>query len=455
MTDSPSGDDAEPLKSFNMTEFPSGERDWCRLIDHVTAVGDLAERHYLELKSDIDPISKDGAAKIAKFILGAANRDPQRASRYLGGHAVMILGVGHHKAAGLPRFESKDLVGSVQLYVGNPGPRWDFHRIHVDRDRDIVIIFVEPPRQGDPIWPCAREGFGLFNGRIYVRADGETREANHGEVRALVDRACQPPMQETKIDVRLSGYVHRLRLDNSVLEDYVSRTRHRLQKAAPPANKPTVTRKPWDEFLLNQLEPDERTREQYLEEIDGWEEQVRSDWWRYVSNIVAAIASDDASLLQVSSMGWLEEVEVKVQLPATIRPINVQEDPWEFDDLPLSPRMWGPQPMTPLALASTTQTLRGFEMPESFNTVVRYNSLDIRASADYASLTILINQLRPEEPFESRQRLLLWDMSEGDGTYEVSWSLTAKDHHARFTGSFEMPVADVIDISDAVRDFLV
>jgi hypothetical protein len=38
----------------------------------ASELGDRAERHFLEMKSEIDPTSKEGGAKIAKFILGVA-----------------------------------------------------------------------------------------------------------------------------------------------------------------------------------------------------------------------------------------------------------------------------------------------------------------------------------------------------------------------------------------------
>ena len=169
-------EEPDAVATPDLTRFPSGEREWSEFISRVAASEDLAERHFIELKSDIDPTNKEGAAKVAKFILGAANRDPERTKKYLDGHAVMILGVAEADVRRLERFEAKDFVGAVQQYVGEPGPRWDFQRIRVDDDRDVIVVTVDPPQAGDPIWPCCREGISLIDGRIYIRADGETRE---------------------------------------------------------------------------------------------------------------------------------------------------------------------------------------------------------------------------------------------------------------------------------------
>lgn len=53
-----------------------GIRDLRAVVDEAVAHGDAVENHYLEIKSDVDPTTKIGAVKVAKFILGAANRLP-------------------------------------------------------------------------------------------------------------------------------------------------------------------------------------------------------------------------------------------------------------------------------------------------------------------------------------------------------------------------------------------
>ncbi|MDZ8276352.1 hypothetical protein R2Q81_10380 [Microbacterium aquimaris] len=45
----------------------------------MIAVGDEAETNYLELKGPLDLKAAEGVAKVAKFLLGAANRQPRDA----------------------------------------------------------------------------------------------------------------------------------------------------------------------------------------------------------------------------------------------------------------------------------------------------------------------------------------------------------------------------------------
>jgi hypothetical protein len=81
---------------------------------------------------------------VAKFILGAANRDPERSAPRFEGHALMVLGVGDNgHVPGVPAFEALDLETDVQRFTGVDGPRWDFERVKWDDDRDVIVVIVQ------------------------------------------------------------------------------------------------------------------------------------------------------------------------------------------------------------------------------------------------------------------------------------------------------------------------
>ena len=164
-----------------------GEMSWAALVAYAAASDDRIERYFLEVKSDVDLNTKAGRAKVAKFILGAANRDPGQVARRFGGHAVMLLGVGSGTTHGIAAFEAQDLARDVARWVGVDGPTWDFERIRAGSQLDVIAVVVDPPT-GD-VWTCRADGDGLANGDIYVRADGNTRKATGDEVRAMVSRA--------------------------------------------------------------------------------------------------------------------------------------------------------------------------------------------------------------------------------------------------------------------------
>ena len=66
----------------------------------------------------------------------------------------------------------------IQPFLGVPGPRWDVFRVPIENSiRQVLVIVVEPPGPGQPVFVCRANGDGLTDGRVYIRADGETREA--------------------------------------------------------------------------------------------------------------------------------------------------------------------------------------------------------------------------------------------------------------------------------------
>jgi hypothetical protein len=474
MVDAAGSGDADPP---DFTHFPTGERQWSEFIGRVAAAGDLVERHFIELKSEIDPTSKQGAAKIAKFILGAAHRDPERAAKYLDGHAVMILGVGEAGARGLTRFEAKDFVGAVQPYVGEPGPGWDFQRVRADDDRDVIVVTVVPPKAGDPIWPCCREGVGLIDGRIYIRADGETREANSGEIRALQARASAATTgPQPDLIVALSGSVRRFRCDASVLDDYLSRERQRLEACAPSPRssdtKPPAKENPGSalgypfasissslaESVSNLVaattKPDSRTREQYLAEIDEWEQKVRKIWRRFASNFALTITP--GTRIEVCSQSYLEEVKIKIRLDGAVSGLQRPDRP-DIKDLPSLPRPWGPESILPSSLIDPADyplhlpTTGRYPVPKLYS---RYDRVELDNS-NSVEMTVLVEELRPQDPYISGDELTLFVPVDHDGaTIAGKWMVTAKNHHRQYSGELQVKIDEVTDVTEPLREFL-
>jgi len=112
------------VSGVNIDIVPLGERAQRSILDHVLAVGDEAETNYLEAKSALDLTSIEGVAKIAKFLLGAANRRPQEAARYFHGYAVLVIGAQEGHADGVPRgLEAHELEDRLALTWDHSFPR--------------------------------------------------------------------------------------------------------------------------------------------------------------------------------------------------------------------------------------------------------------------------------------------------------------------------------------------
>lgn len=213
--------------ALNTSIVPLGERAWRSILDHIIAVGDEAETSYLEVKRCLDMSGKDKAAtaKIAKFLLGAANRLPRQAAQYFQGYAVLVIGSEKGEARGVPRgTEAHELEDRLRPYLGSQFPAFEFGRIALDDDREVLFIIAQPPQDGQPIFPCFKEFHGndkrdnLEDGAIYVRASSNTRRAKSGEVLALVERAQANSKPPIDLEVKLVGGIHRVDRVEEVLE---------------------------------------------------------------------------------------------------------------------------------------------------------------------------------------------------------------------------------------------
>ncbi|MEX0945765.1 MAG: hypothetical protein WD064_00175, partial [Acidimicrobiia bacterium] len=146
---------------------PRGELAATVLVQSVAAGDDLLERHYLEIKSQLNLGDKRDVAKIAKFILGAANRLPDVAATAFEGCAVMVVGVSDGKIEGIRPIEMMELARMLEPYVGVLGqaPRWDRIRVSVpDSANEVLVIVVEPPQPGQDPFLCRGNGEGLQSG---------------------------------------------------------------------------------------------------------------------------------------------------------------------------------------------------------------------------------------------------------------------------------------------------
>ncbi|MFI5951840.1 hypothetical protein ACIA8B_30250 [Micromonospora chalcea] len=207
--------------------IPLGERAQRCILDHVIAIGDEAETTYLEVKSSLDLSSKVGVAKVAKFLLGAANRRPREAATHFHGYAVLVIGAQKGSTPGIPRgVEAHELEDRLRPYLGPQFPAFEFGRIGVGDgdDREVLFVIAQPPQDGQPIFPC-HKGFqgedrrdNLEDGAVYVRGTSNTRPARAGEVLALVERARGGGRAPIDLHVEILGSIRRVDRVDEVLE---------------------------------------------------------------------------------------------------------------------------------------------------------------------------------------------------------------------------------------------
>lgn len=221
----PSDDSDAGNSALDTSVIPLGERALRGVLGHVVAVGDEAETTYLEVKSPLDMNSKATAAKIAKFLLGAANRRPGEAARHFHGYAVLVIGVQKNSAPGVPRgTEAHELEDRLRPYLGPQFPAFEFGRIGIESDHEVLFVIAQPPEDGQTIFPCHKSyqsddrRDSLEDGAIYVRGTSNTRPARSGEVLALVERVRRGGRPPIDLEVQVLGPICRVDRVDEVLE---------------------------------------------------------------------------------------------------------------------------------------------------------------------------------------------------------------------------------------------
>ena len=140
---------------------PKGELAARALVEQVMASDDRVERHYLEVKSTLDLHTKRDQAKLAKFILGAANRMPDLAAAAFEGHGVIVVGVSMGRMPGVPPIEASEIQKAVLPFIGADGPRYDLVRVPCEQtDNEVLVVIVDPPRWGQEPFVCRKSGDG-------------------------------------------------------------------------------------------------------------------------------------------------------------------------------------------------------------------------------------------------------------------------------------------------------
>jgi len=472
---------------LDVSRAPRGVLAASQLVEAVARIGDLAERHFLELKGPEDLNSKANKQKVAKFILGAANRMPDKAAEAFEGCAVMILGITKDGVVGLPPIEMLELNKVVEQHLGPNGPRWDIVRVPVkDSANEVLVIVVEPPQAGQPAWICRASGDGLTDGRVYIRADGETREATSAEQDLLRERGATAAAGPVELDVRVVGKVTPILVDEArTLEAYISTTRARLLDALPkPAEKVEVTGvnvpkgfkassadpladyAKLSESLAKAAQsvaasgifdsiPEKRTEAQYRQQIDAWEAELREAWPEIVLEFASYINSQNEVEVVNKTTTFLHDVEVNIHLDGDVTTVEPRETPDRVKDLdvelPNVPRIWGPQ-------------RRNFGVGPGFDATLfsphinpgnyRPSNSNWRNSGSVDN-DVIVGDLRPKATFRTDdEESVLLIVGDAPDKVTGTWSATVRGYNEVFTGTLEVEVAEQRDLTTAVRAYL-
>lgn len=428
--------------SMFSTEFtPLGELAWKRILDRVVAVGDEAETAYLEAKSDVDLTSKVGIAKVAKFLLSAANRRPQDAARHFRGYAVLVIGAKRGEAAGVTRgVEPHELEDSLRPYLGPQFPSFEFGRLNVGDRHEVLFVIAQPPENGQSIFPCHKDfqsddrKHNLMDGAIYVRGTSNSRTARAGEVLGLVERARGTGKPPISLEVDLLGRVHRVARVDEVLRELRNLEEEQFLK------HPVL---PEDAFARTSIllassafgGPDHLTREDRNDALMEWrnrEDELLSIGRKHL--LGAALGGAGISVLSHNRFISKPHLVVTFHGCELIEHVGLEEANYEEVIKPV---------LQSRDLFKTSLSLYPLRPPVQNYPVTWSND------GDDARVTLSPDSLRPNVSWSSGQDdYIIVARHEQAQSINVSWTLTEDGSDLTTTGGFEVLTGSLADAAD-------
>jgi hypothetical protein len=301
---------------------------------------------------------------------------------------------------------------------------------------------------GQPPFPCFKDGPGLNNGQIIVRADGETRQATGEEVLLLHQRG-RVERPDVDVVVAVEGIAMAHTCDAGVLQDHIERESSRLAAAQTDADVPRPWARPSGSMLdfIGQRQ-ENRTPEQYDREIADWEAKCQTGWNAAMDTVAATFGPTVSISITNRQESFLEDVELEVHLEGPVRGLErASSDDFDPDTLlPRPPRPWGPWTDTSSLLVpglsrefSYTPSMPSIPGPLSFR------------NGGSVTIDVRVGDLRPRETYatDDDEMVLVVDdaaLTELTGT----WKVTVRGHHALYEGTLNVPVV-TRDITDVMQ----
>lgn len=410
----------------------------------VNAPATEPETDYLEWKAGIDLHGYRGS--IAKHILGFANRQVARASRHLDGTAHLVLGAEPGAVSGIEPADSADLLNWIAPFVGvADGPQWDPHYVELE-GKQVLVITVAAPRDGDRAWPCRRElsvrldgetRQVVRNGAIYVRRGGQTVEASAAEQDMLAARARGSAVR-TKVEVRPDGGLPITlravdRGDESVEGWLLAEERRCLDSL----EKSKVTEPDVGQTALAlALGREQRSPEEYTQEVRSYVAGLREKLpvhlaWRALERRIAVLPLEVRNLTDRN----FAQLRVELHIEGAVKAF------WEAPRLPALPR-------PPVKYGNKTLLNVSGNVLGDFGHVSlpRYDlpEVSLRGRIDNsrsAAVTYLPIDLRPADTEQLEDLLLVVEVEHCGLPLEVTWRATSTSADGQSDGSFEVQVA--------------
>jgi hypothetical protein len=315
------------------------------------------ETDVIEWKAQYDlrgnPDHKFGAGR---HILGFGNRHPDRSRSAFEGCGYLVLGAEPGRAPGIAVEDPADLENWVGPYVGADGPVWSLTYVKA-QGADVLVVSIEAPRWGDRIHTL-QKGYGNAQaGRIFIRRNGQTEEANQIEMRMLEERV-KRAASRVRVDIFATNPDRELRTFSAASDDRANWINSEHARLVRPESRPT-RRNPFEYAAPHVgLLEDARSREQYDREVGDYLPNAGERWYALVFEgaVVQRLAPVELVIANETEENFAS-VQVELQFPAGLYPFLDRDGPHELLAAPEAPKPWGKKALIELP---DVKVARGF-----------------------------------------------------------------------------------------------
>jgi hypothetical protein len=403
----------------------------------VQALRDVAasepETDWIEWKREADLTAKAWQGELATHILGFANRDLRSAARNVEGYGYLIVGAEAGSVSGIEPLDPAQLDDGIARFLGGAeGPGWEPAYVELD-GKQVLVISVEPPQAGDPIWPLRKAftdpaGNTHHDGRIFIRRLGKTSPQPTSAEIDMLQKRSQRSRSGLDLEVAVRGDATISPVDLGESGQRSWRHRERARHLANLSANSAVT--PPAHFVIRSSFDEHRTPTGFRGEVDDYLDQAAE-----VFPQIARAEAVDAGIgrLQLSvhnnSEDNFHKLLLELYVEGEVTAFFDAEEARESFDPPEPPREFGTSRFAGLGLAN-------FEVPSvrPFN----HGAIDNSASA---RIHFPVFDLRPGYQRDLDDLFLLVDQSFAGAELLAKWTATSTSVSGSAAGELGIAIA--------------
>lgn len=461
---------------FDTSVLPRGVVGLRALLDAIAGAHKNDENQWIEFKANVDPATKEGRATVAKAIVAFANRDPLTAEKWFGGHGVIVIGLEPGNLVGAREIDPAELHDKVSALIAAPAPKWDATPVTYE-GKHVLVITVDPPRQGDPIAVIGSSSGEVEDGHVYVRKLGKSDRAKAADIRRLSARLhSTQSISGVTVSPAEGSEVPVLTYPKSWLDDWLYTEERRLLAPLdpPPPTRPMTASERrslglTDRAMADIFKSTEQARKA-MAAIGGGithqesrsEEEFREEVGVYLDECRTGLKEAFENLRNTATLAVSLEItnHTESNYEQVLVELHVEGDVFGYEDegrfteitdyLPRAPREWGPW---------TEDPFRFIQPHRSYTLASEIGAAGVGPSLPAGPRPTIINggsvnvTCPPVHLYPRRTEHLLGIWLVGDGPLgdevRVTWTATASNVDGTVEGEFTIPVLqDAWDVSE-------